>query len=269
MSGQLSFGARDLPNGGFSASNLPTEALIRRAYSILTRDDLLGLPDWAKTERYDVAATSSDHRVTAEDMRLKLQAVLSDRFKLVVHSERREQQIYELVLARDDRRLGPNLISVSTLCDSTSDERRPRSDEYENRPKNSGRGRSDLSEAPPPCTLRVLKADLRAHLGASSLRDGESGDLLEGDVTIDTLATALRIPAGRPVINRTGLLGVYRVRLNLDMQSAFRGPNVVGQGDLGPSVFTALPEQLGLKLRSARGERDVLVIERIERPEPD
>ena len=95
------------------------------------------------------------------------------------------------------------------------------------------------------------------------------GDLLEGETTMDSLATLLRVPAGRFVVNKTGLPGSYRVRMNFDSTAIRRGPGAASAPDAGPSVFTAVQEQLGLKLESSRASRDMLVIDRLERPTED
>jgi len=86
-------------------------------------------------------------------------------------------------------------------------------------------------------------------------------------VTIDTLASMLRSPAGRVVVNKTGLKGTYRVALTFDFASIRSAPASAPASDDAPlSVFTAVREQLGLKLDASRTERDVLVIDRLERP---
>ena len=70
----------------------------------------------------------------------------------------------------------------------------------------------------------------------------------------------------RVVVDKTGLAGSYRVRMNSDQTSARRGPDVQVPDNAGPSVLVALPEQLGLKLESSKTMVDTLVIERLERP---
>lgn len=80
----------------------------------------------------------------------------------------------------------------------------------------------------------------------------------------DVLRTVL---PGRIVVDKTGLTGSYRVTLNFSMRATLHlSGSPPPSSDDAPSVFTALQEQLGLKLRSARSERDTLVIDHIERP---
>jgi uncharacterized protein (TIGR03435 family) len=94
------------------------------------------------------------------------------------------------------------------------------------------------------------------------------GNVLEGDLTIATLTTMfIRGAAGRHVVDKTGLTGYYRVRLEAARAAA--GVTVDAAPDpnsTAPSIFTALPEQLGLKLEPSRAQLDALVIDRIERP---
>jgi uncharacterized protein (TIGR03435 family) len=109
-------------------------------------------------------------------------------------------------------------------------------------------------------------------VGAALRRQGsELGDLLESDAPIGRLADALRVAAlpGRPVVDKTGLTGSYRVSLNFNRMATLRPPSVTPLPDDAPSLFTAIQEQLGLKLQPSRIVRDTLVIDHIERPTPN
>jgi uncharacterized protein (TIGR03435 family) len=80
--------------------------------------------------------------------------------------------------------------------------------------------------------------------------------------------------AGRPVVDRTGLEGNYAVKLTFAREGAMILPGGTSvpppaQTDEFPSLFTAVQEQLGLKLESATVQGEVLVIDRIERPTED
>ena len=117
----------------------------------------------------------------------------------------------------------------------------------------------DFNAPPPPCTLRTVGAALR--------RVPEPrGDVLEGEGSMRTLAQALRVATARPVVDKTGLPGSYRMSMSFDMMALRRGPDVELPPDAPPSVVTALPEQLGLKLQPSKAEREVLVVDRLERP---
>jgi len=90
--------------------------------------------------------------------------------------------------------------------------------------------------------------------------------LLEGETTMDNLAASLRFQMGRRVINRTGLAGSYRVKMTFDGASGRGGPALTAPDGASPSIFTAMAEQLGLKLEGSRFDLDTLVIDRVERP---
>jgi uncharacterized protein (TIGR03435 family) len=233
------------PDGSLMLRNVPVNTLIARAYPGM---DIVALPDWARTERYDIATTSTLSTATAEERIAMLRAMLADRFQLKAHIEPREQQVFDLVLARKDGKLGPGLTPSDVNCDA---------------PPAPSMERPDLTLPPPACTVRMVGAMLRAD------KQGRLGDLMEGNTSMDRLADALRISAGRVVVNKTGLSGSYRIAMNYDMMGARRPPSVEPSSDAGPSVFTAVQEQLGLKLESSKAQRDALVIDRLERPAPN
>jgi uncharacterized protein (TIGR03435 family) len=233
------------PDGSLALKNVPVNTLINRAYP---DTDIVGLPDWVRAEHYDIATTSPLTTATTEDRIAMLRAMLADRFQLKVHIEQREQQVFDLVLARKDGKLGPGLTPSDLNCDPL--------------PVPSTE-RPDRNAPPPPCTVRMIGAALRAD------KQARLGDFMEGNTSMDRLAEALRISAGRPVVNKTGLPGSYRIAMNFDMIGARRSPSVDPPIDSAPSVFTAVQEQLGLKLEPSKAQRNALVIERLERPTPN
>ena len=242
------------PNGALIATNIRVGTLISRAYPPAAPNQMVGLPGWAMSEGYDVSATSSLSSPTPDERTAMLRAVLADRFKLLVHIENREQPVYDLVLARGDGRLGPGMTLVDVDCARVEAERKV----------SPSRPVPDFKSPPPPCTMRQVNAFLRDREGDKL---GRLGDLLEGDTTMANLAGFLRVWAGRSVVNKTGLPGVYRVRMDFDSMALRRGPDPTGAGPDGPpSLFTALPEQLGLRLESSRELIETLVIDRLERP---
>ena len=107
---------------------------------------------------------------------------------------------------------------------------------------------TDADEGRPPCVARFGR-----------------GSIAAGGFTMEWLAVNLRGGAGRPVIDRTGLTGGYDFTLDY----AFGPPSLDSTPDGKPSLFTALQEQLGLKLEPAQAPLPVVVVERIERPLPD
>lgn len=253
------------PDGGFTMTNIPVMTLIARAYEGIRPADLVGLPDWARSERYDVSATSTLAKASADDRAAMLRAMLEDRFKFVAHVEPREQQVFDLLLARDDRRLGTGLTKIDADCAAVVADRAAEA-ERTGQPA-TPRQLPDFKAPPPTCTLRVVGAPMRDKLGDGQ---GRAGDLMEGEATMAELAMAFRMSTGRIVVDKTGLAGSYRVRMNFSgMMGARLGPSTAPAQELAdaiPTVFTAVREQLGLKLESSRAQLDTLIIDRIERP---
>ena len=230
--GARSVGVR--PGGRFVLEDGAIMVLIRSAYPDAT--EVIGAPAWVSSEHYDVQA-KAEGNPTPEQMLPLLRALLAQRFKLVARTETRVQPTYALVVARPDGRLGPGLRPYPGDCAASAAATRS--------------GTAPPALPPPsngglPCGYRM---------------GGSSGmtSVVSGGVTMNMLADMLGSPAGRVVIDKTGLSGLYEFTL----EYAFRpDPD-------RPSVFTALQEQLGLKLEPAQAPLPVLVIDSIERPTPD
>ena len=250
------FSASQLPDGGVRLVNATIMTLLVRAYSPLTAREIIGLPDWVSSERYDVTATSSLTQATAQDRAAMLQAMLADRFKMAAHFEKREMPAFDLVLARSDGRLGSGLTRIDADCAARIEARRAAFEAARNAPPPSPPQRPDLNAPPPQCTIRIVGAP----------PGSGAGDRLEGETTMGSLAESLRLATNQFVIDKTGLRGSYRVLMTFDMTASMRGPSVGDAQDRGPTVFTAIREQLGLKLESSRAERDTLVIDHLEHP---
>ena len=225
------------PGGRFIALGATLRRLVADAYGDTGAFDVIGGPAWAGTDRFDVNARAEGERSPA-DIRRMLRSLLADRFKLVVHTERREMPVYTLTLARTDRRLGTKLRRSDPKCAEEA--------------RNYFAGATGF---PPPC------GDFRLGARALSARG----------MSMDALARLLGGRAGRPGLDATGLDGVYDLELewssDLGLQQAPRG--AAGAAELsadGLSLFTALQEQLGLKLEPTRGSVGVLVIDSAEPP---
>src|SRR5262249_29624 len=135
------------PDGGFMLFRVPVSLLIAQAYPPAIPIDMLGLPEWATSERYDVSATSLFPNVTPEQRAAMMRAMLADRFNLVARVENREREVWELVLARDDRRLGPGIKPPTVDCDAHAAEIRAS-------PQRAAEERNRAAGGtPPPCTL--------------------------------------------------------------------------------------------------------------------
>jgi uncharacterized protein (TIGR03435 family) len=252
------------PPGRFEARNVTLELLITRAYGV-RRELLEGGPDWIRDERYDVAARAPDG-APADQQDLMLQSLLEDRFGLVTHRETRDGEVYALVLAREGAEPGPRLTPTTDDCVRIREERAAAAGEGAGR---GGRGASVVGGGGrgterAPCTSHTSQ---RARQGG-----GFVVTYSMGGVTLEALARLLEGSVGAPVEDRPGLVGEYDVALEFLRQPAL---TTVAPGesapiaDDAPSVFTAVEEQLGLKLQAGRGPLALLVIDRVERPEPD
>jgi uncharacterized protein (TIGR03435 family) len=216
---------------GVTFINFALRPIIQLTYGIPQAARLIGVPDWVN-DRYDVIARTKTpvSPATIIAMRPMLQAMFVDRFKLSAKLEQRELPAYALVLARSDRQLGPQLKRSTVVC--------------------AGRG------APPP-DVQAAGAQTPVPCGP---RPGGPGRFIFVGSPISLFASVLALPMGRTVVDRTGLDGLY----DLDVTFAPVGPDA-GQS-AGPSLFTALQEQLGLKLDPEKELVEVLVVDRIERP---
>jgi bla regulator protein BlaR1 len=230
-----------LPGGRFTATNNTVRALILNAYGISGSPYLLsGGPGWIDSERYDVDAkaeagaipATAPNKVLWDTTRSMLRSLLAERFKLAIRRGTKEMPVYELVVAKN----GSRLQKSSKDCDA----------------------------------------------GASGCH-GFSGNPLRmtgSSVDIFDLTLMLRVYAERPVLDRTGLQGVFDLKLQWNpfvlgappAESSQRAPGAearegpVPDRDSLPSLFTALEQQLGLKLEARKGTVEIYVIERVERP---
>lgn len=252
------------PDGSVTMTNVTVATMIARAYPDNVQVDMAGLPDWARRDRFDLSATSPLSQATAGDRIAMLRAVLADRFRLAVHMEPREHQVYLLQLARSDGRLGTGLKPVETDCARVAAERRAAAEAaLEAGTPQSPPRPMDLTAPPPPCMLRIIDPMMR---NARGDKQGQLGSLVEGETTMNDLASGLRMTLGRLVVNKTALAGSYRVQMNFDAASGRGGPALAPTDTAAPSIFTAVQEQLGLKLEGGREKLDTLVIDRLEPP---
>jgi uncharacterized protein (TIGR03435 family) len=249
----------------FEYSELPIGWFLRTA---LQKPDyqVIGAPGWIDTEPYTIMAKPPDGTPPGAMTTMMLN-LLKDRFQLATHLETRELPIFNLVMARTDGRLGPNLKVTPADCQATVAE-------WNAALQAAAAGRG----APPPMPpLGDPKAPPPCGFGRVGI-----GDAAVSGRTIAQFVTTLSEWLGSPVIDKTGLTGLY----DFTLKSSPEGLRV--SGPLGPtlalrvaqlpgpavdpdtpSLFVALQEQLGLKLESGRGPVEVVVIDRIEKPTPD
>jgi uncharacterized protein (TIGR03435 family) len=228
-------GMRTQPDGTFMMTNQPIGAIVGAAapFPVGLRD-IVGLPEWAMAERYDVIAKPAPGpRPTPEQRSEMMRNMLIERMKLAAHVEERERDGFALVVARSDGRLGPQLKASTVDCKAPVDP--------------AARGQT----FPSRCGMR---------LGAGSLE-------VTG-LTIEQVIRSFSGPAGGPVTNRTGLDGAFDFTLHYAPPglSAAAGAST-DNGE--PQFVTAVQEQLGLKLVPEKMKVRVFVIDHIERPTPD
>ncbi len=246
----FSNGSSERPDGGFTLVNVPIMTLIGRAqFPAIAPIDMVGLPEWAQRDRWDVSARSPLSRpATPEERAAMLRAMLVDRLKLVTHREQRQLPVFDLLLARSDGRLGPGIKPSEIDCVAKAAADRAAADQATSAGTPPPRPAIDFNAPPPTC-------------GPVRVNNG-----LEGDLTMEFLGRMLRPTVGRPIVDKTGLKGSYRIKMQYDRALQQSGPELTPSPNALPSVFVALPEQLGLKLESSRAPQDVLVIDRLERP---
>jgi uncharacterized protein (TIGR03435 family) len=246
--------------GRFDAT-VPVGILLRQA---LQKPDyrIVGAPGWVHTERYSITAKAPEGSPPAA-ISVMLVNLLKDRFQLATHLETRELPIFNLVLTRSDGRLGPDLKPTSAKCQAIMAERIAAAASA------AGRG----GPPPPPPALPSMP-------GPNESLPCGFGRLMPGAVAISgrTLAQfvggTLSDLARRPVIDKTGLTGMYDYALKFAPETAgvagplglLPGPPPAAPDPDAPSVYTAVQEQLGLKLESARGPVEVVVIDKFEKP---
>jgi bla regulator protein blaR1 len=208
--------------GAYRRVNITAHALMLYAYDVADYQ-VLNMPAWARSDRFDVEARSG-RSVNAAETRLMVRSLLEDRFALRVHDEKRQMATYSVVLASAGGKLGPNL--------------KPNSDDC----------KSNVS-AP-------------ANAPAGAVRVAGCGGA-------DQIASLVSRTLGAPATDQTGLTGFleYAMFYSPDGDAIFgRGTTATRPDNAAPHFSTALQEQLGLKLESSRGQVDVIMIDRIERP---
>lgn len=213
--------------GRFRATNFPLKALLSFAYGVLG-SEIFGAPDWINSERFDVDARAPGTDLTREQYQQMLRALLEERFRLRAHRETRDLPAYELSVTRTGSRLRA---ADPQACDPA--------------------GKTGVA-----CGAFFT--------GPSSL-DGRS-------MSMAAFCNALGIVLGRSVADHTALNGVFDIHLEFDPQGVNLGNSSSGlsadpdkSDSAQPSIFSALQQQLGLKLESHKEPTEVLVVDQLER----
>jgi uncharacterized protein (TIGR03435 family) len=248
--------------GRYAAAAVTLRELVLNAYH-LQGFQLSSGPAWISSDRFDLLAkmpSGLTQDEIADQLPRMLSGLLADRFKLTTHTESREGPIYALVAARSDEKLGPQMRRATTDCEPFAGDSTLKEKDSKGKSKVVQGVASPTGKVPgqrPACTMVV-----------------EPGRLASSGITMSVLAASLSSTVERTVADRTGLDGAFDVRLTWTpdriAQGSTGGKNKRAQIDPnGPSIFTAVQEQLGLRLESARGPVDVLVIDHVEHPTGD
>ena len=228
------------PGGGYTATNISLWDLITTAYQ-LRQNQLVNAPDWIRNERFDITARLEREpppvpRGQPDERRLALRSLLADRFGLKVHRDIRQAPMYALAMVTPGKP-GSRLTRSTTDCSPEA----------------------VTARMAPPQTAKPLPGVCGSIFTNNTIRFG--GVMTE-------FARALPTPDGRPVVDRTGLTGNWDVDLSYTRSAGVAAPGQAPPAiDLNapPPFFTALQDQLGLKLEPITGRLEVLVVDRIER----
>lgn len=238
-------GLPNKPDGGlFYETNRDVLSLLSVAYNLsgyYYREVKAQLPQWALTDHFDIQARAAGNP-TPDQMRLMVQSLLAGRFKFTMHYEDRQTPFYAMLLAKPDK-LGAQI-----------------------RPYTSGEG---------PCAAESVSAQaiaggFPAVCGLPQRLEASQPGLTRygfRNVTIEQLATYVTGMGemDRPVLDRTGLSGAFDLVIEYD-RNANNGP----QADtVGPTIFEAMKDQLGLKLEEQTGPVKTFVVDHIEEPSPN
>jgi len=241
--GRVSMRIGFTPNGTFTAQGLLLKRLICAAYGV-SDIEVVGGPEWLTSDRYTIEAKADSvtqvqlPKLSGPEMRLvgqqMVKGLLADRFKLKMHEETKEIQILAIVPAKNGPKLHESVPG----------------DTYAN-------GLKDR--------------DGQGHAGMMRFNDGK---LTAQGVPLDNLASQLTEQLHQIVRNKTGLKGSYDFVLEWTPERDHDGGPAVGNGETSanaepsalPSIYTAIQEQLGLKLESQKAAVKVFVIDQVERP---
>jgi uncharacterized protein (TIGR03435 family) len=225
--------------GRLVITNFSAKQLILFAYDV-PNNQVLGVQAWMDSNHFDIQATTEKNATVKQLEGSMLQGLLEDRFQLKVHRETMARPVFELTVEKDGVKM--------------------------QRSEEGSCTRYSIDLPPPlsaPSAPRPVYCDFPRLAG-----DGRNWILDGKGVTVGKLATTLsRSGLDRPVIDRTGLTGGFDLHLKwtADVPESAPESGTVAEAT-GLSIFTALKEQLGLKLESAKAPVEILVIDHIEKP---
>jgi uncharacterized protein (TIGR03435 family) len=258
VSGEQNAFIRREPGGRLTARNMPLRALITFAYQI-QGFQLIGDLDWIADDRFDIVAKAAGDPPPVmpgsgpDQLMVMMRALLAERFNLRVYRETREMPIYALVLARRDGKLGSQLHPAASDCAAEA-----------------ASAQAAARSGAPPQPAQGPNAAVRCGVRMTA------GRIQFGGLPLTEFARSLSNQVQRIVVDRTGLTGNWDFELSYAFDPAQVPAGLRAPGEdppavdpNAPSLFTAVQEQLGLKLEATRGPVEVLIIDRLERPTDD
>jgi uncharacterized protein (TIGR03435 family) len=262
-----------------TAKNMPLKEMIMFAYDAKSTSQISGLPDWVNSTTYSIEAKEDEATAKAltamgrdernAQIRLMLQALFEERFHLKVSHATKELPVYALVVAKGGPKLKASTEPAPLFTGG------PGGPAPVPEPKGAGPGSGAAPGPPPPLPAPgggpgkpMMRGNLLFGPGSFQGRDASLDDFASG------ILSRLPETADRVVVNKTGLTGKYDFDLKWTPENA-PSPGTPGadngtpQDTNAPGLFTALEEQLGLKLESQKGAVETLVVEAIDRPTPN
>jgi uncharacterized protein (TIGR03435 family) len=244
--------------GVFSAVNLPLISYLLFAYKTTNnnRQALVdSVPEWVKTDYYNIEARTDLRNVSKDQMRLMMQSLLRDRFNLAVHRETRIVKVYAATLIVPGK-LGPQLREHSNSAQCPQDVPNPSPISAETTPQFS----FDSLGLPNICGrfVNAIKSSMPHHRRLGG-----------GKLPMSTIVAGFPGIGGldRPVIDRTGLSGQFDFVLDFlpDPPPGMEPP----PDAVGPDFIDAVKSQLGLKLVPDKAPIDFVLVDRIDKPTPN
>jgi uncharacterized protein (TIGR03435 family) len=253
------------PGGHVAITNFSLRQLIAQAYNSSSLSQahkaIFGMPHWGDSERFDIEAEVPGNP-TIDQKRQMLQSLLADRFKLVVHHETRQLPVYALVMAKLGK-FGPQLHTHTDdiACQQFVAERAGA--------RSAGPGTVPPRSPADAAVFAMEQFPCGRVVGGVLEQEGPNPEWWSGGrkVTMEAIAESLGGDEhlDRPVVDRTGLSGSFdfTVEWNTKFQDlSFNPPPDTS----GLSLFEAVQEQLGLRVKPGKGPVDVIVIDHVEQP---
>jgi bla regulator protein BlaR1 len=271
------FGIQTQPGGRFSAGTSTLKALIAEAFEVKDYQ-IDGGPPWLTTDYFEITANAGAD-ATPADIKAMLRTLLAERFGLRTRSDTRQAPMYVLTVARSDGRLGSRLTPATPECIQQIEQRR-------NRPAEAA-----ASPPTPPSEAEQREQRERMQAQLKRLASGDSSvpptcgtsmmgmnangtsTLLAGGTEFKTLVTRISSELSAPVLDQTGLAGLFDISLEYLSARTINGrPGGLDPNSTDPlpvPLTGALQQQLGLKLEKQTGPMPVVIIDAADHPTPD